>query len=69
MWGVHPVLVDRIHDVGEMVKWANRTAVIEGFAGAGSDVVIVAGLPFGEPGTTNLLHVSRIAGTPVRAVS
>jgi len=67
VWGVHPVLVDRIHDVGEMVKWANRTAVIEGFAGAGSDVVIVAGLPFGERGTTNLLHVSRIAGTRAAA--
>jgi pyruvate kinase len=62
VWGVHAVLVDQIHDVGEMVKWANRTAVIEGFAGAGADVVIVAGLPFGERGTTNLLHVSRIAG-------
>jgi pyruvate kinase len=67
VWGVHAVLVDQIHDVGEMVKWANRTAVIEGFAGAGDDVVIVAGLPFGERGTTNLLHVSRIAGaTTVR---
>ena len=65
-WGVHAVLVDQIHDVGEMIKWANRTAVIEGFAGAGADVVIVAGLPFGEPGTTNLLHVSRIAGTAAR---
>jgi pyruvate kinase len=62
VWGVHAVLVDQIHDVGEMIRCANRTAVIEGFAGAGADVVIVAGLPFGEPGTTNLLHVSRIAG-------
>jgi pyruvate kinase len=66
VWGVHAVLIDQIHDVGEMVKWANRTAVIEGFAGAGADVVIVAGLPFGERGTTNLLHVSRIAGASGR---
>jgi len=66
VWGVHAVLIDQIHDVGEMVKWANRTAVIEGFAGAGNDVVIVAGLPFGERGTTNLLHVSRIAGATGR---
>ena len=62
VWGVHAVLVDQIHDVGEMIRCANRTAVIEGFAGAGADVVIIAGLPFGEPGTTNLMHVSRIAG-------
>jgi pyruvate kinase len=45
-----------------MIRCANRIAVIERFARAGSDVVIVAGLPFGEAGTTNLLHVSRIAG-------
>ena len=62
VWGVHAVLVDQIHDFGEMIRCANRTAVIEGLAGAGADVVIVAGRPFGEPGTTNLMHVSRIAG-------
>ena len=62
VWGVHPVLIDHVHDVREMVRWANRIAVIEGFADTGDDVVVVAGLPFGEPGTTNLLHVSRIMG-------
>src|SRR5258706_536194 len=41
VWGVHAVLVDQIHDVREMVRCATRTAVIEGFAGAGADVVIV----------------------------
>lgn len=61
VWGVHAVLVDEIHDVGEMINCANRTALIEGFAGPGADVVIVAGLPFGEAGTTNLLHVSKLA--------
>lgn len=60
VWGVHAVLVDQIHDVGEMIKRANRTAVTEGFANVGENVVIVAGLPFGEPGTTNLMHVSTI---------
>ena len=62
VWGVHAVLVDQVHDMAQMVRWANRIAVIEGFAGSGDDVVIVAGLPFGEPGTTNLLHVSRMPG-------
>jgi pyruvate kinase len=65
VWGVHAVLVDQIHDMRDMVRCASRIAVIEGFAGAGDDVVIVAGLPFGEAGTTNLLHVSRI-GAPAQ---
>ena len=65
VWGVHAVLVDQVHDMSQMIKWANRIAVIEGFAGSGDDVVIVAGLPFGESGTTNLLHVSRMPGAAV----
>ncbi len=59
-WGVHAVLVDQIQDVGDMIERAVHTVVTEGFAGPGDDVVIVAGVPFGEAGTTNLLHVSRI---------
>ncbi len=66
VWGVHPVLIDEVLEVGQMIKWANRIAVIEGYAGSGDDIVVVAGLPFGEAGVTNLLHVSRIAGTPAR---
>ena len=67
VWGVHAVLIDEVHDMAQIVRWASRIAVIEGFAGSGDDVVIVAGLPFGETGTTNLLHVSRIAGAERRA--
>ena len=61
VWGVHAVLVDDIHDVAEMIEHAGRTALAEGFAKAGDVVVVVAGLPFGHAGTTNLLHIARIA--------
>ncbi len=60
VWGVHAVLVDDVHDVGEMIECACRTAHAEGFAQPGQKVVVVAGLPFGQSGTTNLLHVARI---------
>ena len=62
VWGVHAVLVDQVYDMNQMITWAHRIPVIEGFVGSGDDVVIVAGLPFGESGTTNLLHVSRVPG-------
>jgi pyruvate kinase len=62
VWGVHAALVDDVHDVAEMIDCACRTAQAEGFAKAGDDVVVVAGLPFGLSGTTNLLHVARIPG-------
>ena len=61
VWGVHAVLVDDVHDVVEMIECACRTARTEGFANPGDDVVVVAGLPFGQSGTTNLLHVAHIA--------
>jgi len=60
VWGVHAVLVDDVHDVAEMIECACRNACTEGFASSGRDVVVVAGLPFGLSGTTNLLHVARI---------
>ena len=43
-----------------MIECACRTARTEGFANPGDHVVVVAGLPFGQSGTTNLLHVARI---------
>ncbi|HZE91186.1 MAG TPA: pyruvate kinase [Rhizobacter sp.] len=60
VWGIHAVLVDEIHDVGEMIDCACRTALTDGFAKVDDDIVVVAGLPFGISGTTNLLHVARI---------
>ena len=38
------------------------TAVGRGFAAPGDVIVVIAGLPFGRSGGTNLLHVLRISG-------
>jgi len=61
VWGVHAVFVDDVRDVGEMIDCAGRTALAEGFARPGDDIIVVAGLPFGHSGTTNLLHIARVA--------
>ena len=61
VWGVHAVPTFDVRDVGEMVEHACAAARKEGFAQPGDDVVVVAGLPFGSSGATNLLHVARIA--------
>lgn len=60
-WGVHAVCVDDVHDVNEMLQRAGHTAQAEGFAAPGDPIAVVAGLPFGHAGTTNLLHVHRLA--------
>ena len=62
VWGVHPVPFEEVHDVAEMVEHADATAVGRGFAAPGDVIVVIAGLPFGRSGGTNLLHVLRISG-------
>jgi len=44
----------------EMVDKACRIAAQEGFAKPGQMIVITAGVPFGTPGTTNLLRIAWI---------
>lgn len=49
-----------IHDTDEMVGLATKEALASGMAKKGDRIVIVAGVPFGHHGTTNLLRVERI---------
>ncbi|MDO9708358.1 pyruvate kinase [Paracraurococcus lichenis] len=58
VWGVHPLLTNEPNSMGDMVNKATRAAVQEGFATAGQEVVVTAGVPFGTPGTTNALRVA-----------
>jgi pyruvate kinase len=58
VWGVHPVITPELHSMTDMVAKAIRAAAQEGFAKAGDEVVVTAGVPFGTPGTTNALRVA-----------
>ena len=60
VWGLHSVLSEDVDHVEEMVDQACRTAVTEGFADAGDRLVIMAGMPFGVSGTTNMLRIARV---------
>ena len=58
VWGVHAVVGTELHSMTEAVSRATRLARVEGFAQAGEEVVVTAGIPFNQPGTTNALRVS-----------
>ncbi|HEX3990038.1 MAG TPA: pyruvate kinase, partial [Acetobacteraceae bacterium] len=58
VWGVHAVVVPEVHSMGEAVNRAARVALTEGFATRGEEIVVVAGVPFGQAGTTNALRVT-----------
>ncbi|MGI4950216.1 MAG: pyruvate kinase [Janthinobacterium lividum] len=60
VWGVHAVLTTEAHTMTEAVNRATRMARAEGFASAGQEVVVTAGVPFGQSGTTNALRVAPV---------
>ena len=60
LWGVSPVLSEDVVDVRGMTDLAVQTATRLGFAQPGQTIVIAAGLPFGTPGSTNLLRIAQV---------
>jgi pyruvate kinase len=56
-WGVYPVLGKTAASTDEMLESAVDQALKSGFVHHGDLVVITAGVPVGEVGTTNLLKV------------
>ena len=62
VWGVHCVHTEDANSFHEMVEKAATNARAEGFAGTGQRLVITAGVPFGTPGSTNVLRIETVAG-------
>ncbi len=62
LWGAQAVSTKDIGSFEEMIAKGKRMALRHGFGTAGSRLVILAGVPFGVPGSTNLLHVVTLSG-------
>jgi pyruvate kinase len=58
VWGLHCVHTSDVHRFGDMIQKATRIALREGFAEKGQRIVVTAGIPFGTPGATNVLHIA-----------
>jgi pyruvate kinase len=58
VWGVHCVVADDARDLDDMVNRASKLAFREGFAKAGQRIIIVAGVPLGTPGATNMVRIA-----------
>jgi len=57
-WGLHCVKTKHMGRFKEAVLHAIKAARDEGFATMEDSVVVTAGVPFNEPGTTNILRVA-----------
>ncbi|GAB5352264.1 pyruvate kinase [Qipengyuania sp. 483] len=62
LWGAHAVATKDIGSFEEMIAKGKRMALRHGLGSAGSKLIALAGVPFGTPGSTNLMHVVTVAG-------
>jgi len=62
LWGAHAVHTREIGSFEEMIAKGKRMALRHGFGSAGAKLVTLAGVPFGVPGSTNLLHIVTLTG-------
>jgi pyruvate kinase len=60
-WGVHSVVAEDVRDQDDMVDRACRIAFKEGLAQVGQRLIIVAGVPFGTPGATNMVRIAVVS--------
>ncbi|HJF87085.1 MAG TPA: pyruvate kinase, partial [Companilactobacillus farciminis] len=65
-WGVDPIIADKPENTDEMFDLAAKKAQERGFAKEGDLILIVAGVPVGESGTTNVMKVQLIGSTLVK---
>ncbi|GAB4510487.1 MAG: pyruvate kinase [Anaerolineae bacterium] len=60
VWGVLPLLVPEFNTIDEMIDVITETAFKENLVRRGDTLVIIAGVPFGVGGQTNLLKIHRL---------
>lgn len=59
-WGVYPLFVDTFENAKEAFQSASRLAIQQGLVSPGDTVVVTAGIPFGQKGSTNTMRVETI---------
>ena len=59
-WGVYSVVNERLHKVEDVTRTALEIAQAQGMAQDGDTLVITAGEPFGQPGSTNSLRIETL---------
>ena len=66
-WGVYATVADKPSSTDEMFNLASKVSQEEGYASEGDLIIITAGVPVGEKGTTNLMKIQMIGSKLVIA--
>ena len=59
-WGVTPILVEKISNTDEMIKYSEEILTVRNLVDSDDIIVIVAGVPLGVTGGTNLLKMHKV---------
>ena len=57
VWGVYPIVGKKAYSTDEVLEIAIEESIVHHYVSHGDLVVITAGVPVGEAGTTNLMKV------------
>ncbi len=57
---VHSLLIEDVSGAQQMSEVSCEAARREGFAKPAQFIVVLAGMPFGTPGTTNLMRIATV---------
>ena len=61
VWGVHPLLAESEEVTYEaLTEFGKRAIVEQGVGQPGDSVLVTAGFPFHQPGTTNTMRVEHL---------
>jgi pyruvate kinase len=66
LWGAFAVNTRDVGSFEEMVAKGKRMALRYDLGMAGARIIMLAGVPFGTPGSTNVLHVVRLTGDELK---
>lgn len=66
LWGAFAIRTRDIGSFEEMVAKGKRMALRYHLGQAGARLIMLAGVPFGTPGSTNVLHVVRLTGDELK---
>lgn len=59
-WGVYPAVTEKPANTDEVFELASKVVTEKGYAKEGDLIIITAGVPVGERGTTNLMKIQLI---------
>ncbi|AYW48263.1 pyruvate kinase [Tetragenococcus osmophilus] len=66
-WGVYPAVTDKPNTTDDMFELATKKTLELGFAQEGDLILITAGVPVGERGTTNVMKIQMIGSKLIEA--